>query len=191
MESSGDRIPQGTLTTTEFARLVETLPHDEVVRRCRALSDLDFLLLRRHESSAATDALLGDDLDPIVLEPGAKRLEILAEADPDEERRRLLLGTVYELRHARELRTGQQADYERTRPTARELEAMGLVASCYEDEPDDARLGRIAAAMRRIDELGAGAESFREESGIGAQAEILSRLREALELTRDPRNPTG
>ena len=169
-----------------FLDWVTTLPHEEVLRRYRALGRRDRMDLEGYAFEESAAALNSD-------EPYGDRLEVLARcfdafADADDappllSSESLFRERAHELRHPEDWREEQRAEARRSQLSDRRLRALALASSCWADEPRDARLRRIEEVLPELHQLAdqAVAEGdSADESAIGEDIVGLWRLRDDL-----------
>lgn len=201
-ERLNDQLKRYAPLVQEFRRRTDSESRTEVTRWCRGLSDLELQMVSEQEFLDALDAASDETSTAPQLEGWAGRLELLAEAK-DARRTEAddffdnLFGTresrgqperelAANLRRAPEWRAERKAEWERTRPKPRLLEAAALQASCWRDEPLPVRLKRIEEAQHRLGELVKEAKAegdWEEVPAISEYATSVWRLREALERT--------
>lgn len=155
------RGPADDRLAAQFAGWVAELPHAEAVQRCRSLGeDAHFALTLRAEREVST--FLGSDkpCGPEA-EELARRLDVLADAEPEIDplyawpTKPDLHQTASDVRHPEEWRARLAAEAERNRITPAHAEALGLVGSCASAEGTvEERLQRIAEVLKRLDQLG-------------------------------------
>lgn len=184
----------------EFRRRAAFKPRAEVLRWFQRLSDLELEMISQQEELDAMDAAADDSATPSVLEQWITRLELLADAKdarrtPGHDFLEEMFGTnrmpgqherevAADLRRAPEWRAERKAEWERTKPTPRLLEAEALAASCWREDPVPERLKSIEVAQRRLGELVKQAKAdgdWEEVMAISEYATSLYKLREALE----------
>ncbi len=165
---------------------VVTQPHDEVVRRYRALSWDDKMAVTGYGWEESASALNSS-------EPPLARLELLArcfdvfadgeDVDPLLSSKKLFRRRANALRHPEGWRKEQEAEAKRHQLSERRLRALALASSCLADEPDDVRLRRIEEVLPQLNQLAdqAVAEGdLDDESAIGEDIVGLWRLRDDL-----------
>ncbi|MFZ0215139.1 MAG: hypothetical protein WAM30_04275 [Candidatus Dormiibacterota bacterium] len=166
---------------------METLPREQVVELCGSLDEFELFLLVQDEVHAAGEALGVDDPDSRLLEPQARRLDLLMGITDDPEDQEDLREMARNLRRAPEYVAEMKAEYERTKTPEVILQAMAIAGSCWSDEPVEARLRRIEDALQQLSALyeSVDEQEVERRGAIGEQIASVYRLREGLVMTRD------
>lgn len=171
---------------TAFRGWITTLPHQEVVRRYRALSKGERVSLRDHGWEKSTAALNSRDPYNDRFEILARWFDVFADgdvADPLLSSADLFRERAHDLRHADETRKEHEAAAKRNQISERRAKALALASSCWADDPRDVRLRRIEEILPQLDQLAgqAAAEgNLPEKSAIAEDIVGLWRLRDAL-----------
>ncbi|MFZ0217068.1 MAG: hypothetical protein WAM30_14150 [Candidatus Dormiibacterota bacterium] len=179
----------GPLTAEEFAVIAATLPESAVVERLRALDHLEFMGLRRLEIDAAYESLDADDPDPVALEPQARRLDLLADAAPndyylEQELNDDLRELAQNLRRAPEYLAELEAEARADELPETLQEAIALVGSCDREGTVEERLQQVNAVIVRLGELARQSDEATADA-IRSQGSEAWHIRESLELRRE------
>lgn len=174
-------------TDAGLAGWVAALPHEEVVRRYRALPDAVRFRLIADAWDEVGDLYRSDEPYGERVEHLARRFEVFADGEDRDlpgSSAQELRKTAHDLRHPEEWRAAVRAQ---NALSEGRLQALALASSCWSDDPDQVRLGRIEEVLPQLNRLADQAVAdgrLEDQAAIGEDIAGLWRLREALQQGR-------
>lgn len=138
-----------------FYDWVTGLPHEEVLRRYRALAPDDRMAVEGYAFRESAAALNSDEPYGDRLEALAQCFEVFMEGEdvpPMYSSGAIFRRRAHALRHPEEWRD-EQAAAERNRMSERRLRALALASSCLVDDATDVRLRRIEEVLPKLNQL--------------------------------------